>query len=301
MSMGKSWNKLGRKGHRHERAQPESRRYLGYLEHHKDYTKRAKDYHKKQDELDYLRLLASMRNPDEFHSDMVHAKAEDGRLWIDRESKLSKKQIKIIRENDSKYMTMQLQHAQNKLRRELNSFHCLDAANVQAQNGSNDANKAKQKVQANSNSNSNTNTEIVESSNSINVLDARQVATSKNTAEKKADHVIFVDGNKERLQFNACGYFGTPKVLLNNKHNRLRTTQLTNKQIKISAVQAAKLKKQTLLKYWQLQGRMSKVENMKKYQQDLNTKRKIASGDRYLVYKKRNVYTGKVAQKRYKW
>eukprot|EP01084_Bolivina_argentea_P236699 397931_1 len=105
--MGKSWNKLGRKGHRHERAQPAARRHLGVLEHHTDYSERAKNYHKKQDELQHLRLLASLKNPDEFHSDMVHTKALDGRLWIDKESKISKKRLKIYRDNDSKYITMQ--------------------------------------------------------------------------------------------------------------------------------------------------------------------------------------------------
>ena len=130
MSFGRSWNKLGRKGHRHERAQPQARRHLGFLQHKSDYTARAKNYHKKQDELNHLRLLASMKNPDEFHSDMVHTKALDGRLWIDREGKMNKTKMKIFRDNDSKYITMRLQHEQNKLKRELNSFHCIDAANL---------------------------------------------------------------------------------------------------------------------------------------------------------------------------
>eukprot|EP01084_Bolivina_argentea_P230378 388614_1 len=148
MSMGKSWNKLGRKGHRHERSQPAGRRHLGFLEHHKDYSQRAKNYHKIQDELKHLQLLASLKNPDEFHSDMVHTKALDGRLWIDKESKISKKRLKIYRDNDNKYINMQLQHHKNKLQKELNSFHCIDASK-----------------NLNKNKNKNNKIEIVQSSN----------------------------------------------------------------------------------------------------------------------------------------
>merc|ERR1740123_2995210 len=108
--MGKSWNKLGRKGHRHERAQPKAREHLGFLEHKKDYGERARNFHKKMDELNNLRMMASMRNPDEFHSNMVHTKALDGRLWLDREKRTSEKRLKVYRDLDSKYLTMRMQH-----------------------------------------------------------------------------------------------------------------------------------------------------------------------------------------------
>eukprot|EP01083_Nonionella_stella_P038986 106017_1 len=282
MSMGKSWNKLGRKGHRHERSQPQARQHLGFLEHHSDYTARAKNYHKKQDELQHLQLLASMKNPDEFHSDMVHTKALDGRLWMDKESKMSKKRLKIYRDNDNKYITMQLQHQQNKLKRDLNSFHCIDAANVSKNKNNNEM-------------------QIVESSNSKDALESNALLTVQTKGLKAVDHVIFVKDNKARREFNASSYFKTPRELLHQKHNRLRTSQLAAKQIKIDPKLATKLKKQTLLKYWQIQGRINKVQNIKKYQTHLNLKRKIHAGERYLVYKKRNADSGKVVKRRYKW
>merc|ERR1712228_110990 len=255
----------------------------GFLEHHSDYTERAKNYHQKQDELAHLRLLASLKNPDEFHSDMVHTKAEDGRLWRDADSKISKKKLKIFRDNDHKFVTMQLQHQQKKLKRELGSFHCVDASNL------NDYEKGGNKL------------EIVESSNSSQIKKSEQLLTINNKAKRKSDHIIFVNDNKERLRFKGSTFFGTPKELLTQKHNRLRTTQLADKEIKIDPLLASKLKKQTLLKYWQIQGRINKVDRIKKYQHHLNMKRKIHSNERYLVYKKRNRDTGKVVKKRYKW
>ena len=110
-----------------------------------------------------------------------------------------------------------------------------------------------------------------------------------------------MDNDDKRKAFDASTYFGTPKQLIHQKSNRLKTSQLANGQIKIDLDEATKLKKQTLLKYWQIQGRIKRVEDIKKYKQDLNLKRKIHSGDRYLVYKKRNIYSGKIVKKRYKW
>jgi len=244
MSMGKSWNKLGRKGHRHERSQPAGRQHLGFLEHHSDYSLRAKDYHKKQDELAHLRLLASMKNPDEFHSNMVHTKAEDGRLWHDSgESKMSKSKLKIFRDADHKFVTMQMQHQRKKLKRELGSFHCTDASNlVNYQKGDDKM-------------------EIIESSN-VGKTKSDELLTIDTKAKRKSDHIIFVDSNKERLAFKGSTYFGTPRELLTQKHNRLRTEQLAQKQIKIDPLLASKLKKQTLLKYWQIQGRINKMDRI---------------------------------------
>lgn len=282
MSVGKSWNKLGRKRHRYERSQPKARRKLGFLEHHKDYKERADNYHQKQNQLNNLRLLASLRNPDEFHSNMVHTKALDGRLWLDRDAQLGKKRLKVYRDLDSKHITMGLQHQQNKLRRELNSFNCMDAANVEG-----DDKEGKH---------------IVESSNDNLPFDLKSLLRKKENDTKRADHVIFVEDNNRRESFDASLYFSTPRDLLRQKHNRLRTSQMAKRQIAIDVKRASLLKKQALLKYWQLQGRIQKVDNMKKYKRHLDLKRKVqGSHQAHLVYKQRNIDSGKVVKRRYKW
>ncbi|KAK4229119.1 small-subunit processome [Podospora fimiseda] len=62
-----------RRSHR-ERAQPLERAKLGLLEKHKDYSKRAKDYKKKQTILKSLRQKAADRNEDEFYFGMMSRK-----------------------------------------------------------------------------------------------------------------------------------------------------------------------------------------------------------------------------------
>lgn len=57
-----------------ERHQPRSRKKFGFLEKHKDYVLRARDYHRKQDQLRKLEEKASFRNPDEFYFKMIKTK-----------------------------------------------------------------------------------------------------------------------------------------------------------------------------------------------------------------------------------
>ena len=54
-----------------ERSQLVHRTRLGLLEKHKDYIKRARDYHAKQDRLIRLRRKAAVRNKDEFYFSMI--------------------------------------------------------------------------------------------------------------------------------------------------------------------------------------------------------------------------------------
>jgi hypothetical protein len=66
-------NSLHRRNHK-ERSQLGHRTKLGLLEKHKDYVKRARDYHSKRDRLTRLRQKAADRNKDEFYFSMVREK-----------------------------------------------------------------------------------------------------------------------------------------------------------------------------------------------------------------------------------
>jgi transcription initiation factor TFIID subunit TAF12 len=68
-------NSIHRRNHK-ERSQPAHRTRLGFLEKHKDYVKRARDYHSKQDRLRRLRQKAAERNKDEFYFGMVKEKTQ---------------------------------------------------------------------------------------------------------------------------------------------------------------------------------------------------------------------------------
>jgi len=88
-----------------ERSQPDARKKLGFLEKHKDYVERAKDYHKKQDYLNVLKKKAADRNPDEFYFKMhksqvnakgVHKEKKDGSLDTKTVSKLKTQDMGYI-------------------------------------------------------------------------------------------------------------------------------------------------------------------------------------------------------------
>ncbi|KAK0733560.1 small-subunit processome [Lasiosphaeria miniovina] len=71
--------RVQRRSHR-ERAQPVERQRLGLLEKKKDYQKRAKDFHKKQEVLKSLRAKAADRNEDEFYFGMMSRTGPGSRL-----------------------------------------------------------------------------------------------------------------------------------------------------------------------------------------------------------------------------
>jgi hypothetical protein len=68
-------NSLHRRNHK-ERSQLSHRTRLGFLEKHKDYVLRARDYHSKKDRIQRLRQKAADRNKDEFYFGMNKQKTK---------------------------------------------------------------------------------------------------------------------------------------------------------------------------------------------------------------------------------
>jgi U3 small nucleolar RNA-associated protein 11 len=62
-------NAVQRREH-YERSQPSGRAKLGLLEKHKDYVKRARNFHEKEKRITSLKRKAEGRNPDEFYFKM---------------------------------------------------------------------------------------------------------------------------------------------------------------------------------------------------------------------------------------
>lgn len=70
-------NSLHRRNHK-ERSQLAHRSRLGILEKHKDYVKRARDFHSKQERIKRLKEKAAERNKDEFYFGMVKSQTTVG-------------------------------------------------------------------------------------------------------------------------------------------------------------------------------------------------------------------------------
>ncbi|KAK7059193.1 hypothetical protein VNI00_001820 [Paramarasmius palmivorus] len=97
-------NSIHRRNHK-ERSQLAHRAKLGFLEKHKDYVKRAQDYHSKQDRLTRLKQKASERNKDEFYFSMAKEKTKGGVHVKDRGNvALPTDIIKVLKTQDENYV-----------------------------------------------------------------------------------------------------------------------------------------------------------------------------------------------------
>lgn len=120
--MAKLVHNVQKKQHR-ERSQLTSRSRLGFLEKHKDYTKRAQDYHKKQNTLKILRGKAKERNPDEYYHAMTSKKVDakgllhTSRRGEDEDATLNMDQVKLLKTQDSNYVRTLRQMEKSKMER----------------------------------------------------------------------------------------------------------------------------------------------------------------------------------------
>ena len=119
-----------------ERAQPSSRRSLGFLEKHKDYVKRAQDHHRKERQLKKLKKLAQNRNPDEFRFGMEHSHVDretgkwrrDSLTGVKGSNKYSADEIKLMQTEDLAYLTMRQTMDMRKAEKLKSNLHYLDQA-----------------------------------------------------------------------------------------------------------------------------------------------------------------------------
>jgi len=108
-----------------ERHQPEARDGLGYLEKHRDYSQRAKDFHRKEAELTTLREQAYTRNPEEFYFKMVHSQLKDG-IHTEFEPAAEDLVQKKRKTQDANVLLMRTQSQNNHLKKLRSGLHLLD-------------------------------------------------------------------------------------------------------------------------------------------------------------------------------
>lgn len=77
---------------------------MGFLEKHKDYIVRAKDYHNKQNHLKKLKRKASEKNVDEFYFKMNNAQVSGGVHKSQENSSLDCDTVKLLKTQDMGYI-----------------------------------------------------------------------------------------------------------------------------------------------------------------------------------------------------
>lgn len=101
-----------------ERSQPGFRSRFGLLEKHKDYVLRAKDFHKKEQNLQKLREKAANRNPDEFYFKMVNSQTVKGVHRGETGAKVyTEEELKLLRSQDVGYLVSKAQSELKKVER----------------------------------------------------------------------------------------------------------------------------------------------------------------------------------------
>lgn len=204
-----------------ERSQPQYRAHLGILEKKKDYVKRARDYHNKQEKLRILREKADHRNPDEFYFGMhnskidgftgKHVQTEEARRK-EMEHIIGDDAIRLMKQQDLSAIKLQIQKDTKRIEKLRASLHM------------------------------------------IGVDEGIKKKPGKSLKRKK--HTVFVDDEEELNNFDLCKKLNTVPELVGRAYNRPKLDQLENsldngddsdpdfEQMKLSDKQLRKQEKQ---------------------------------------------------------
>lgn len=111
-----------------ERPQPKARKRFGLLEKHKDYVKRARDFHNKQEELKRLHRRAYFRNQDEFAYAMTsHSqKLKDGKT-VKKRKKVDSDELRLLESQDAQYVAWRELSDKRAVEKSRARLHFLDA------------------------------------------------------------------------------------------------------------------------------------------------------------------------------
>jgi len=232
-----------------ERPQPKARKRFGYLEKHKDYVKRAKDFHKKADTIKKLERKAYFKNEDEFAFGMVnHFTNKEGKA-MQKKSHLSKDEVHLAESQDARYIGMREQIDKKAVQKRAERLHFLDADRP------------------------NKHTLFVDEDE-----DAAKSSASSSTDSKK--------GAKQRKNlkgFDVASYFDTHPDLLDRKANRPRLKQLQTASFVDTAEQDAAVKEayHELVERQERAKKLGKVRAELEQRSNLRTKgrvRKVSEG-----------------------
>lgn len=109
-----------------ERGQPSWHKKAGFLEKHKDYILRARDYQKKRKHIISLKKKAAERNPDEFYFKMKNSQVRDGvHESIDPNQCLDMETVKLLKTQDLGYIVHRKAIDDSKARKMKENLHMI--------------------------------------------------------------------------------------------------------------------------------------------------------------------------------
>ena len=203
MSSSASFRKaLPRKEHK-ERGQPSHRRKLGILEKHKNYVLRARDYHRKQQQLKALKEKAEQRNPDEFYHRMIYSQVRRGRHRELPRKTISDKTLKILKTQNLSYVNYKMALEKSKILKLRDSLGILEHHDLE--------------------------TPIQEETQSSNRGSSSRETKPSFTSTHPNQHILFADNEMEARQFDPTKHFCTFKEYLDKPNLRPRLDLLKRK------------------------------------------------------------------------
>jgi len=177
---------------------------------------------------------------------------------MEKKKKNQKKRKKKEDKENARYLQMKVQMEQSKIRKQMETLHCIDSTHNNA------------------------------------LADQNKLTNG---------HKIFVSNNNQRLNFDPSVYFNTSKEIVHNTSNRLTFDQLSNPSSLslLDKSSSSTLTRSSLLHYWKLHLRLSKLGHLQHSLQSLNFNNiRKYNREKFLVRKKRDVNSGLVVRKSFK-
>lgn len=223
-----------------ERPQPKTRKNLGYLEKHKDYVKRAKDFHQKEDAIQQLHRKAYFRNEDEFAFRMKsHFQDKDGHARK-KKAHLTKEELQLADSQDARYVAMREQIDKKAVAKQAERLHFLhaDLPNKHI---------------------------VFVDEEEADVQRGGSSSSSRAPVEPGSDGGAGGKAKKKLKDFDVAAFFDTHPALLHRKANRPRVKQLETTKF-ADHEEAGEAVQQS---YHELIQRQERVKKLKRVRQEL--------------------------------
>jgi len=226
-----------------ERHQPERRKKLGYLEKHKDYVKRAKDFHTKEDLIKKKERAAYFRNPDEFRKGMMktfkHAKG-----GVFKKTKIKSDDVlKLLDTQDAQYVGRREISDRKAVEKMVASLQQLDAPKP------------------------NKHTIFVDDE----ALEANCSSSNSGATPEGAASTKRKRKHKVLQNFDVAAYFDTHPDLLSQKANRLKLKQLEAKELQ----DTTEVEKDNVEAYRKLLGLQERSKQLRKVREELELRSQL--------------------------